>query len=165
MPEAPVPHAGPRHREHLVVPPSWWLLTLGFAFTLVVAVGAYLNLQFGAAVAVLCLLAIGIAFWAYGHTVVGADERGVRVDRSVVEWPWVGRVEVLGRAQVREAMGPGSNATAWFVTRPYVKGAVKVVLDDPADPHPFWLVSSRHPERIAAVAARHLPSAAATKEP
>ncbi|MDN5563452.1 hypothetical protein EDD41_0378 [Luteococcus japonicus] len=166
MPEAPVPHDGPRHREHLVVPPSWWLLTLGFAFTLVVAVGAYLNLQFGAAVAVLCLLAIGIAFWAYGHTLLAADDRGIRVDHSLVEWPWISSVEVLDRSQVHDAMGPGSVATAWFVTRPYVKEAVKVVLDDPADPHPFWLVSSRHPERIAAVAAQHLTrTAPTTQEP
>jgi hypothetical protein len=31
-----------------------------------------------------------------------------------------------------------------------VPGAVQVLLDDPADPTPYWLVSTRHPERLAA---------------
>ncbi|MEL4358421.1 MULTISPECIES: DUF3093 domain-containing protein [unclassified Luteococcus] len=144
------------YHERLTIPISWWLLTLGFASTLVVAVGAYLNLQFGAAVAVLCLLVIGIAFWSYGHVVVAADASGLRAGSSRIEWPWVADVEVLDAAQVRQSMGPGSLASGWFLTRPYVKGAVRVTLDDPADPHPFWLVSARHPERLAAVARQHL---------
>lgn len=146
----------PSHRERLIIPLGWWLLTLGFAFTLVVAVGAYLNLQFGAAVAVLCLLVIGIAFWSYGHVIVAADATGLRAGSAQIDWPWVADVEVLDAKQVKAAMGPGSLASGWFLTRPYVKGAVKVVLDDPADPHPFWLVSARHPERIEAVARQHL---------
>ncbi|MEL4504385.1 DUF3093 domain-containing protein [Luteococcus sp. H138] len=146
-------------RERLTIPISWWLLTVGFASTLVIAVGAYLNLQFGAAVAVLCLVAIGLAFWSHGHVVVGADATGLRAGRAHVEWPWVADVEVLDAKQVKESLGPGSLASGWFLTRPYVKGAVRVVLDDPADPHPFWLVSARHPERLAAVAREHLAAA------
>ena len=29
------------------------------------------------------------------------------------------------------------------------KVLVRVDLNDPADPHPYWLVSTRHPERLA----------------
>jgi hypothetical protein len=35
------------------------------------------------------------------------------------------------------------------VQRPWVKGAVQVHLDDPADPTPYWVVSSRNPTALA----------------
>jgi hypothetical protein len=34
--------------------------------------------------------------------------------------------------------------------RPYLSRAVRVEIDDPADPAPYWLLSTRHPERLAA---------------
>ncbi|HEY5784856.1 MAG TPA: DUF3093 family protein [Microlunatus sp.] len=33
--------------------------------------------------------------------------------------------------------------------RPYAKEAVELTLDDPADPVPYWLVSTRRPTRLA----------------
>ena len=38
--------------------------------------------------------------------------------------------------------------------RPYLKRAVRVEITDPADPAPYWLVSSRHPEELAQVLTR-----------
>jgi hypothetical protein len=35
-----------------------------------------------------------------------------------------------------------------------------VSIDDPADPTPYWLISSRHPGRLASVLAPHGTSAA-----
>ena len=43
----------------------------------------------------------------------------------------------------------GADPLAFVVQRPWVPGAVQIVLDDPADPTPFWVVSSRHPVRLA----------------
>jgi hypothetical protein len=36
------------------------------------------------------------------------------------------------------------------VLRPYIKTTVEITLDDPEDPVPYWLVSTRHPQRLAA---------------
>ena len=49
---APSTPAPSRYRERLTVPVGWWLVALAVAFTLVVAVWAYLNAWFGAAMAV-----------------------------------------------------------------------------------------------------------------
>jgi hypothetical protein len=35
------------------------------------------------------------------------------------------------------------------VQRPWIKGAVQVHLDDPSDPTPYWVVSSRRPATLA----------------
>ncbi|HEY5420452.1 MAG TPA: DUF3093 family protein, partial [Marmoricola sp.] len=37
-----------------------------------------------------------------------------------------------------------------LATRPYLKAAVRVPVSDPDDPAPYWLVGTRHPDRLAA---------------
>jgi hypothetical protein len=36
------------------------------------------------------------------------------------------------------------------VIRPWVDAVVKVTISDPQDPTPYWIVSSRNPERFIA---------------
>ncbi|MGO4957301.1 DUF3093 domain-containing protein [Luteococcus sp. Sow4_B9] len=148
MRTGPVPTAQDP-REHLTVPPTWWLFALAFGLTLVVVVGAYTNFWFGAATAVLSLLGIGAGFYHFGHPVVAVDQTGLRAGHAHIDWEWVAGAEALDEKQMREALGPGSLASGWFLTRPYIKGGVRVELADPADPHPFWLVSSRRPQVVA----------------
>ncbi|WP_420175124.1 DUF3093 domain-containing protein [Luteococcus sp. OSA5] len=137
------------HREHLSVPGSWWLLAAGFGITLVVVVGAYTNAWFGAATALVALAGIGAGFHHFGHPVVGVDAQGLSAGHARIEWEWIASAEALDEKQMRAALGPGSMASGWFLTRPYIKGGVRVQLADPADPHPFWLLSTRHPQRVA----------------
>ena len=47
-------------------------------------------------------------------------------------------------------MGADADARAFLVLRPYLKRAVRVPMQDPADPTPYWLVGSRHPDALAA---------------
>ncbi len=62
----------------------------------------------------------------------------------------------------REALGVGAHPLAFVVQRPWVRGAVQVVLDDPEDPTPFWVVSTRRPVALATalLAARDVERAA-----
>ncbi len=48
------------------------------------------------------------------------------------------------------ALGRQLDPAAFVVHRAWVAPMVLVVLDDPDDPTPYWLVSSRHPERVLA---------------
>lgn len=144
------------HREDLHIPLAWWLMAIGFALSLVIAVAAYTTLWLGWTTALVCLVGIGGVLFAYGRPRLQVDEQGIRAGGASVEWPWVARVEALDQAQTQEALGPGGNARAWMLTRPYVKQSVRVVLDDPADPHPYWLVSSRRPKAFVRAAEAHL---------
>ena len=53
--------------------------------------------------------------------------------------------------RTRPAGWPGvdADARAYLLLRPYLKRAVRVEITDPADPTPYWLVSTRHPDRLA----------------
>ncbi len=48
------------------------------------------------------------------------------------------------------ALGRQLDPAAFVVHRAWIGPLVLVVLDDPEDPTPYWLVSSRHPDRVLA---------------
>lgn len=146
-------------RERLVAPVSWWVGVLAFALAwawlLLVVAGT------GAAVVTFVGVAVltGAVVWAYGRTVVDAGPDGLRVGRAFLTAEHVGAVTPLDRVATREALGPRADARAWLHVRPYVDTAVRVDVDDPADPAPYWLVSTRHPKAVAAaLGARPAPS-------
>ena len=41
-----------------------------------------------------------------------------------------------------------ADARAYLLLRPYLKRGVRVDITDPADPAPYWLVSSRRPDAL-----------------
>ena len=46
------------------------------------------------------------------------------------------------------ALGRQLDPAAYVVHRTWVKPMVLLVLDDPDDPTPYWLISCRHPDRV-----------------
>lgn len=53
-------------------------------------------------------------------------------------------------AQATAERGTRLDARAWLLLRGWIPGVVRVQLDDPSDPTPYWLVSSRKPAQLAA---------------
>ncbi|GIG38060.1 DUF3093 domain-containing protein [Cellulomonas pakistanensis] len=56
----------------------------------------------------------------------------------------------LDAAETRHELGPGLDARAHVCLRGWVRTAVRVELDDPADPTPYWVVSTRRPAELVA---------------
>ena len=48
----------------------------------------------------------------------------------------------------RNALGRQLDPAAFLVTHTWIPTMVLLVLDDPDDPTPYWLVSTRHPEAL-----------------
>lgn len=61
------------------------------------------------------------------------------------------------------ALGRQLDPAAFLMHRAWVKTMVLIVLDDPDDPTPYWLVSTRHPDRV--IAALGLADAATPRHP
>lgn len=62
---------------------------------------------------------------------------------------FVGAVDVVDKKDKRQALGPGLDPAAYLVHRGWIGPLVRVWLDDQDDPTPYWLFSTRHPERVA----------------
>ena len=66
----------------------------------------------------------------------------------------VGDVVPLDAGGTRRLAGRDADARAYLLLRPYLQRAVRIGIDDPADPTPYWLVSTRRPDRLAAALRR-----------
>ena len=138
--------------ERLWPPPLYWLAAAGVVGTVcwVLAVSTPTPVVV-AGTAAAAVLAVG------GLVAVGWVEVGVRggelvAGRAHIPLSMCGAVRALDADEARRARGVEADARAYLMIRPYVPGCVRVDIDDPADPTPYWLVSARHPELVAAAA-------------
>ena len=136
--------------ERLTCPASYWAIALGIGLTTVTAVGFYLGPWVAAALAVLTAAAIVVALLWYGSLPVRVDAAGLRVGPSLLEWDYLGEPVPLDAAATRRRLGADADTRAFVAARPYLREAVEVPVLDAADPHPYWLVGTRRPERLEA---------------
>lgn len=144
------------YREWVGPPPMWWVLSGAFSLSWLLAIGFYLGpiagvLALLAAQALLTALFVGTAIR------LRLDGRELGVGRAVLDLAYVSAVRGLDAEATTARSGPEADARAHLVLRPYARTAVELTLDDPADPVPYWLVSTRRPDRLAEAIAAVLP--------
>ena len=135
--------------ERLRVPGMWWVVGMFFALTFVTAVGFYAGPMVAVVAGVVTAAGVAAALLWYGGIRLRVDAVGLHVGRAVLEWPYAGDVTVHDRASTRSRLGAGADHAAWLLVRGFVPGSVEVAGNDPADPRPYWLVSTRNPEALA----------------
>jgi hypothetical protein len=152
-----------RYRERLRVPWWWWPPGLGLAALIALEVNQGVPaLPAWVPFAVLLPVAAVVLLW-FGKTevsVVGADVRSKEGGGAGETELWVGAahlpVSVISRsAEVPKsaksaALGRQLDPAAYVVHRAWIGPLVLLVLDDPDDPTPYWLVSCHHPDRVLA---------------
>jgi hypothetical protein len=60
----------------------------------------------------------------------------------------VARTAEIPRSAKSSALGRQLDPAAFVVHRAWVGPLILLVLDDPDDPTPYWLVSCRHPDKV-----------------
>lgn len=142
--------SGSGHSETLVAPTSWWLLGCLFVaavfWAFLLATPLLVTVVAGAVAAVV----VGLTLSRYGSARVATDPDGFAAGRALLPYRYVGGIEALDEGETRRVLGVDADARAYLLVRVYCKGAVKVEVTDPADPVPYWLVSTRHPNALAA---------------
>lgn len=135
----------PRYAERLWPGALGWSFVPGFAVFVVIAL---LPVDVTAAtVAGAATLLVGVAIAIATSTRIRVDDE-LHVGTAHIPVTALGDGQVLDRAGVRRALGPGSDARAFVRVRAWIPGAVVVDVTDPADPTPSWLVSSRRPQAL-----------------
>jgi hypothetical protein len=81
---------------------------------------------------------------------VAVTSTGLVVGRAMLDWPACGPAVALDADATRRLAGVDADARAFLILRPYLREAVRVELVDASDPTPYWLISTRHPARLAA---------------
>jgi predicted RNA methylase len=139
------------YSERLRVPAAWWLITAAGLVTLWVVIVVAAGNIVATAVTAVAALACGALLLSYGAAAVQVDSETLTAGRARIERAHLGAVEPLTGEAARRARGVECDARAYLLLRPYVPHAVRVEITDPADPAPYWLIATRHPDRLASV--------------
>ena len=91
--------------------------------------------------------------------VVAVDREGVlTVGRSSLPPSYRGAAEPLDAEQTRSILGAKADARAYLAVHGFCPTAVRVRVEDAADPHPYWVISTRQPRRLATALGWRSPS-------
>ena len=142
MPEAPA------YDERLGVPLRWWALATMFVASMLLAFLVALPLWVALVGTGVLAAAVTVLFLGYGGARVVVGHGTLTAGRARIPLSAVGAVQPLDAEAARLLAGRNADARAYLLMRPYVRRAVRVEVTDPADPTPYWLVSTRHPERL-----------------
>lgn len=136
--------------ERLHVPARWWLqgglLVASFWLAMIVSIPE--PAAWAITAALMGLLALGLG--TYGRAKVVVEDGRLRAGRANIDLRFVGPAQPLDRTETRAVSGPLADARAFLLLRPYLPQAVRIEIDDPDDPTPYWLVCSRRVEALAA---------------
>jgi Protein of unknown function (DUF3093) len=149
----------PVYRERLTAPWWLWLVCSAFVISLGIAFGYPLGWPAGVlaglvaeALVAWVLLTAAARIWVGPETFVAA--------RANLPFQAIGDVTALDDAAAALLRGRGADPRAYLLLRPWISRAVRVEVDDAADPTPYWYVSTRRPEALAVALAAARDSAA-----
>lgn len=138
------------YRERLLVPVSYWLLAVPVVVTL--GAEAYFFVDgFIPPLVIAGLYAIVAVFLVHwSSATVEVAGQALRAGKDTLALSGAGEVIALDETQAMALRGPRADPSAHILLRPYLKRAVYVGLADPGNGVPYWLIATRHPERLAA---------------
>jgi hypothetical protein len=139
------------YRERLW-PSPWIIVIAALAIPASLLTFAAINTAVGAITGI-ALFAGVIAVAVVSAPVIAVSDGMLRAGSARVPLSFVGEVSVARKAEARHARGPGLDARAHLVLRPDIDPIARIELTDPADPTPYWVVSTRRPEELAATIA------------
>ncbi|WP_026917775.1 DUF3093 domain-containing protein [Gordonia shandongensis] len=143
---------GDQYSERLTVPVWWWLVAVAIAVVIAyeVQIAAYFRAWSVVAYPAFILLFAWLLF-SMSRTSVRVDSDGaLHAGKAMLPSDAIARGAVVAPAQRSAAMGRQLDPAAYVLHRSWVKSMVLVVLDDPDDPTPYWLISTRHPAAVLA---------------
>ena len=130
--------------------PAWWawLVTPALVSVPAIAYGSAYDAMVGWVIFT-SLTALAYAALIASSPKVQVDERVFRAGRARLPRWAIKDVAALDRQELRDELRQG-DARAFLSLRTWsTPTAVCVTVGDADDPHPYWLVSTRHPERLA----------------
>ena len=124
----------------LVIPASFLVfLPISVPAGIATAIGLYAG----------CIVLLFIA-----SPVIEVTDGELHAGRARLPLEFVASAEAYEGTEATMQRGQRLDARAWLLIRGWVSPVAKVILDDPSDPTPYWLVSTRRPAELVAALTR-----------
>lgn len=145
---AAAPSGAPLFSERLLPSAAGWFGIVAFAVVLGIALTVAGPVVAVITCAVALVVGCAVAWWT--SPVVEVRDGVLRAGRTEIPTALLADVVKLDREGVRTQMGTGWDARAFACLRTWTGGAIRADVVDPADPTPFWVVSTRRADDLAA---------------
>ena len=130
--------------------PAWlWLFLLFLATSLALAFWAALGVRWGAIIGLLQLLGL-IYLSQRSALLLEVTESELKVGSAHIDRQFLGVVEPLSADAMRKWRGPLCDPAGFMALRFWISTGVKIEINDPKDPCPYWLVSSKKAQPLVA---------------
>ncbi|GAA2085693.1 DUF3093 domain-containing protein [Pseudolysinimonas kribbensis] len=146
-----MPTSPPAYRERLW-PSPWVFLTTALVIPAALLVFLPISETAGIVVAIVLYGAIVVILIATTPLVEVTDAE-FGAGRAHLPLAVVHAVRAVEGDEAGAERGVRLDARAFLLIRGWIPDLVRVELDDPSDPTPYWLVSTRHPRRLVAALA------------
>jgi len=106
------------------------------------------DIRIGLAVGVVVVITIWTILILRAPT-IELSQLELRVGRVGIFRNLIGEAEVISKDRIFLERGPNLDPGAHKVFQGSVKTAIKIAILDPEDPTPYWLISTRKPDKLA----------------
>ena len=131
-------------------PPIWVLAFIYFMFlSLVIAIWAALDTT--ATMVALAIATLAIPFIARSLTSrIRVDQNELRIDKAHIALKYLGKVTVLDSDAMRLLRTRDADPAAFLAIKFWAATGIKIEVTDPRDATPYWLITSKRGEKLAA---------------
>ena len=132
-------------------PPIWVLAFIYFMFlSLVIAIWAALDTN--ATMVAFVISTLAIPFIARSLTSrISINERELRIDKAHIDLKYLGKITVLDSDAMRLLRTRDADPAAFLAIKFWASKGIKIEISDPRDSTPYWLVTSKRGEKLAAL--------------
>jgi len=129
--------------------PLWlWLFSLFIAGSLAIAVEAAIGNT--VAWVVLLIQILGLIWISLSTPLhIDVDSTHLRVGGASIERRFITHATALSSHEMALIRGRNANPLCWMALRFWVSTGVKIEINDPLDPTPYWLVSAKRAPALA----------------
>ena len=132
-------------------PPIWVLAFIYFLLlSLVIAIWA----AFGALLTIYAFViaTITVIYLAFKmRSIISINQGELRFDNAHIEVKYIGNIKVLDAPAMKLLRTRDADPAAFLAIKFWTPTGVKIELKDPRDPTPYWLITSKRGEEIAAL--------------
>lgn len=135
--------------------PIWlWLFLLFLSSSLALAFWAALGTRWGAITGLIQLL--GLLYLSQSTLLeIEVEDDQLIVNDAHIAIKYLGKIEILSAQEMGKWRGPLSDPAGYMALRFWISTGVKIEVRDPKDKTPYWLLSSKKAQPLAAALSQH----------